>query len=101
LPIENAEPRSRGKLDFPKAAGLGKKIWQDMNVDAYLPYLFHFPQLPFQQLPILGSPCTVKIQFDSSFDFPFHPLFPNYHKNLRSSAIFPPFWRMRRLQKAI
>jgi len=36
LPIENAEPHSRGKLDFRKASDLGKEIWQDMDVDAYL-----------------------------------------------------------------
>jgi prevent-host-death family protein len=36
LPIEYEAPRSRGKLDFRKAAGLGKKIWQDMDVDKYL-----------------------------------------------------------------
>ena len=35
-PIENEVPRSRGKLDFRKAAGLGKEIWQDMDVDTYL-----------------------------------------------------------------
>lgn len=36
LPIENEVSRSRGKLDFRKAAGLGKEIWQDVNVDTYL-----------------------------------------------------------------
>ena len=35
-PMENEVPRSRGKLDFRKAAGLGKEIWQDIDVDAYL-----------------------------------------------------------------
>lgn len=35
-PIENDVPRSRGKLDFRKAAGLGKEIWENMDVDAYL-----------------------------------------------------------------
>jgi len=35
-PIENEVPRSRGKLDFRKAAGLGKEIWKDIDVDAYL-----------------------------------------------------------------
>jgi prevent-host-death family protein len=36
LPIENEVSRSRGKLDFRKAAGLGKEIWQDIDVDTYL-----------------------------------------------------------------
>ena len=36
LPIENEVSRSRGKLDFRKAAGLGKEIWQDVDVDTYL-----------------------------------------------------------------
>lgn len=36
LPIENASSRPRGKLDFRKAAGLGKEIWKDIDVDAYL-----------------------------------------------------------------
>jgi len=36
LPIENKASRPRGKLDFRKAAGLGKEIWKDINVDAYL-----------------------------------------------------------------
>ena len=36
LPIENQVSRSRGKLDFRKAAGLGKEIWQDIVVDTYL-----------------------------------------------------------------
>ena len=35
-PIGYEAPRSRGKLDFRKAAGLGKEIWQDIDVDAYL-----------------------------------------------------------------
>jgi prevent-host-death family protein len=35
-PIENEVPRTRGKLDFRKAAGLGKEIWKDIDVDAYL-----------------------------------------------------------------
>ena len=35
-PIEDEAARSRGKLDFRKAAGLGKEIWKDMDVDAYL-----------------------------------------------------------------
>lgn len=35
-PIEKEVPRSRGKLDFRKAAGLGKEIWQNIDVEAYL-----------------------------------------------------------------
>ncbi len=35
-PIDNEAPRPRGKLDFRKAAGLGKEIWKDIDVDAYL-----------------------------------------------------------------
>ena len=35
-PIENEMPRSRGKLDFRKAAGLGEEIWKNIDVDAYL-----------------------------------------------------------------
>jgi prevent-host-death family protein len=35
-PIENKTPPSRSKLDFRKAAGLGKEIWKDIDVDAYL-----------------------------------------------------------------
>ena len=35
-PIDNEEPRSRGKLDFRKAAGLGREIWEEIDVDAYL-----------------------------------------------------------------
>ena len=35
-PIDNDVPRSSGKLDFRKAAGLGKEIWQEIDVDAYL-----------------------------------------------------------------
>ncbi len=35
-PIDNEESRSQGRLDFRKAAGLGKEIWQDIDVDAYL-----------------------------------------------------------------
>ena len=37
LPIEDEASRTpRGKLDFRKAAGLGKEIWKDIDVDAYL-----------------------------------------------------------------
>lgn len=35
-PIEYDARRSRGKLDFRKAAGLGKEIWKDIDADAYL-----------------------------------------------------------------
>lgn len=35
-PVENKAPTSRGKLDFRKAAGLGKEVWQDLDVDRYL-----------------------------------------------------------------
>jgi prevent-host-death family protein len=35
-PIESEKSRPQGKLDFRKAAGLGKEIWQDIDVDAYL-----------------------------------------------------------------
>jgi prevent-host-death family protein len=35
-PIENEAPRPKGKLDFRKAEGLGKEIWKDIDVDAYL-----------------------------------------------------------------
>ncbi|MBW1945560.1 MAG: type II toxin-antitoxin system Phd/YefM family antitoxin [Deltaproteobacteria bacterium] len=35
-PIDNKEPRRRGRLDFRKAAGLGKEIWKGMDVDDYL-----------------------------------------------------------------
>ena len=35
-PIEKKVQHSRGKLDFRKAAGLGKEIWKDIEVDSYL-----------------------------------------------------------------
>jgi prevent-host-death family protein len=35
-PIESEAPRPKGKLDFRKAAGLGKEIWKDVDVDVYL-----------------------------------------------------------------
>jgi prevent-host-death family protein len=35
-PIDNEAPRPSGKLDSRKAAGLGKEIWKDIDVDAYL-----------------------------------------------------------------
>lgn len=35
-PIDNDLSRASGKLDFRKAAGLGKEIWREIDVDAYL-----------------------------------------------------------------
>lgn len=35
-PIGRKTSRPTGKLDFRKAAGLGKEIWQETDVDAYL-----------------------------------------------------------------
>ncbi len=35
-PIDEPPSRSRGRLDFRKAAGLGKEIWKDVDVDAYI-----------------------------------------------------------------
>jgi antitoxin (DNA-binding transcriptional repressor) of toxin-antitoxin stability system len=35
-PVENEDSRPRGRLDFRKAAGLGKEVWKDLNVDEYL-----------------------------------------------------------------
>jgi antitoxin (DNA-binding transcriptional repressor) of toxin-antitoxin stability system len=35
-PIDNEETRPRGRLDFRKAAGLGKEIWKNIDVDEYL-----------------------------------------------------------------
>ena len=35
-PMENEAPRPKGKLDFRKAAGLGKEVWKDIDVDQYL-----------------------------------------------------------------
>jgi len=35
-PVEADKPRRQGRLDFRKAAGLGKEIWQEIDVDAYL-----------------------------------------------------------------
>jgi len=35
-PVEADKPRRQGRLDFRKAAGLGKEIWQAIDVDAYL-----------------------------------------------------------------
>lgn len=35
-PIDNEKSRPQGKLDFRKAAGLGKEIWEGMDLDDYL-----------------------------------------------------------------
>jgi prevent-host-death family protein len=35
-PIDTEASRPQGRLDFRKAAGLGKEIWQDIDVDTYL-----------------------------------------------------------------
>lgn len=35
-PIKGKARDPKGKLDFRKAAGLGKGIWEDVDVDAYL-----------------------------------------------------------------
>ncbi len=35
-PIDYEKPRPRGRLDFRKAAGLGKEIWKGIDVDDYL-----------------------------------------------------------------
>ena len=35
-PIGRKISRPTGRLDFRKAAGLGKEIWQDVDVDNYL-----------------------------------------------------------------
>ena len=35
-PIDTEKTRPQGKLDFRKAAGLGKEIWEGMDVDDYL-----------------------------------------------------------------
>jgi antitoxin (DNA-binding transcriptional repressor) of toxin-antitoxin stability system len=35
-PIKSAKTRSRGKLDFRNAAGLGKEIWEKIDVEAYI-----------------------------------------------------------------
>ena len=35
-PIEDDTSHPRGRLDFRKAAGLGKDIWKDLDVDEYL-----------------------------------------------------------------
>jgi prevent-host-death family protein len=36
LPAESDPPRSKGKLDFRKAADLGKEIWNNIDADVYL-----------------------------------------------------------------
>ncbi|MEN8688987.1 MAG: type II toxin-antitoxin system prevent-host-death family antitoxin [Desulfobacterales bacterium] len=35
-PIDTEKTRPQGKLDFRKAAGLGKEIWEGMDVKDYL-----------------------------------------------------------------
>ncbi|MBW1945886.1 MAG: type II toxin-antitoxin system Phd/YefM family antitoxin [Deltaproteobacteria bacterium] len=35
-PVDDIEARRLGRLDFRKAAGLGKEIWRGMDVDEYL-----------------------------------------------------------------
>ena len=35
-PIDNEKSRTQGRLDFRKAAGLGKEIWKNIDVDDYL-----------------------------------------------------------------
>jgi antitoxin (DNA-binding transcriptional repressor) of toxin-antitoxin stability system len=35
-PVGDNTHRPRGKLDFRKAAGLGKEVWKDIDVDTYL-----------------------------------------------------------------
>ena len=36
LPMDNKATHTRGRLDFRKAAGLGKEIWKNIDVDEYL-----------------------------------------------------------------
>lgn len=35
-PLGNDRARPSGKLDFRKAAGLGKELWENVDVDTYL-----------------------------------------------------------------
>ncbi|MBC2710542.1 MAG: hypothetical protein HGJ94_05960 [Desulfosarcina sp.] len=35
-PIGDSTIRPKGKLDFRKAAGLGKEVWKDIDVETYL-----------------------------------------------------------------
>jgi len=35
-PVDTDSARPEGKLDFRKAAGLGKELWEGIDVDAYL-----------------------------------------------------------------
>jgi len=35
-PMGSHRPASGGQLDFRKAAGLGKEIWKDIDVEQYL-----------------------------------------------------------------
>ena len=36
IPVEQLSTSSLGKLDFRKAAGLGKEIWKEMDADEYV-----------------------------------------------------------------
>ena len=36
LPVEDRPRQSGGKLDFRKAAGLGKELWRGVNLEEYL-----------------------------------------------------------------
>ena len=36
LPLEEQMQCPKGKMDFRKAAGLGKEIWKNIDVDEYL-----------------------------------------------------------------
>ena len=35
-PVGKASPKPKGKLDFRKAAGLGKEIWEKIDIAEYL-----------------------------------------------------------------
>jgi prevent-host-death family protein len=35
-PMDKVKKLPQGKLDFRRAAGLGKEVWKDLDVDAYL-----------------------------------------------------------------
>lgn len=35
-PINKAPSRARGKLDFRSAAGLGKEIWDKIDIESYI-----------------------------------------------------------------
>jgi prevent-host-death family protein len=36
VPVEEKTKRPQSRLDFRKAAGLGKEIWEGLDVEAYL-----------------------------------------------------------------